>query len=448
MKKVDLTAGPLLFNILRLSMPAVLMMLLQTLYNYVDTYFVGFLGAEALAGISTGSFILWLTFALAHLASAGIGAKVARRIGEGNRREADRTVLRGFFYSSGLAMLVAVILAWLIPALFTLMQTAPAVTRLGIGYLRPQLFGMPLIFLSFLINLVFTAAGDTRTPLIIMLLSLALNAVLDPVLIFGAAGWSGWGIAGAAWATVIARLLWLALALRELTRPGSVVSLRAHGRLGAGWRDALEVARIGAPKAATGVLFALVYMTLTRITTRFGVPYVAALRIGHIYEGLTFMAAMGFSVATGAAVGQNLGAGRPARAGRAAWSSSLIMAVYSSIIGLLFYLFAEELAGVFSPDPSVRHAAAVYLMILALSQPFMAVEAVLEGAFSGAGNTLPPMSVQLPLTVARYPLAYLLAFHTDLGVAGVWWAISGSTVVKCLLLMWWFSKKRWARIRV
>lgn len=444
----DLTQGPLLPRILRLAGPAALMMLLQGFYNFVDTYFVGRMGANALAGISTAGFVLWMTFAFAQLMSVGIAAKVARRIGEKNRAEADRTALRGMVYTTAWALVMAAVLSEALPWLFDLMDTPAAVTEMGIRYLTPLILGLPLIFLSFMINAIFTSAGDTRSPFIIMLLSLLLNAVLDPLLIFGLGGFPELGIAGAAWATIVSRLLWLVLALRQLRHPKTGIALRRHGALAMSWRDVGQIMRIGAPKAITGVLFSGIYMALTRITSEFGTPNIAALRIGHIYEGMTFLSAVGFSMAAGTLVGQNLGAKQPARARHAAYTTAGIVAAYSSLIGLGFFVFSEALAGVFSPEASIVNAAAVYLAILAISQPFMAVEIVLEGSFSGAGNTLPPMAVQFPLTLLRYPVAYFLAFHTDLGVAGVWWAISGSSVLKCGLLAWWFRKGHWAHTEV
>jgi Na+-driven multidrug efflux pump len=240
----------------------------------------------------------------------------------------------------------------------------------------------------------------------------------------------------------------LVLALRQLRRRDGAIAVRFHGRLGAGWRDLGQIVWIGLPKAATGILFSGIYMALTRITSSFGTPNIAALRIGHIYEGITFLSAVGFSIAAGAHVGQNLGASQPKRAGRAAWTTSGIVALYTALIGVAFYLFPLPLARVFTIDPHVAAAAALYLTILAVSQPFMGTEIVLEGSFSGAGNTIPPMMIQLPITALRYPAAYLLAFHTDLGVAGVWWAISGSSILKCLLMAWWFRKGRWARTEI
>jgi len=447
-KNHALISGPMLPAIFRLAGPAVLMMILQGTYNFIDTYFVGFLGAESLAGISTGGFILWMTFALAHLFGVGVSAKVARRIGEQNREEADRTAARGVVYAFFGAVLIALPLYFFMPLLFNLMHAPSAVAQAGRAYLLPLIIGLPTIFLSFVLTGIFNAAGDTRTPFMLMLLSLAVNALLDPLFIFGLSSFPELGIAGAALATVVSRLLWLVLAWRQLRRRDSAIALARHGRLGLSLKDLSEVIRIGAPKAATGVLFSAVYMALTRITADYGTPNIAALRIGHMYEGFSFFTALGFSIAAATLVGQNLGAGKPDRAARAAWLTGGMVFALTTGVGFVFRFGASELAGIFSTDPAVVSAGATYLMILAWSQPFMGIEIVMEGSFSGAGNTLPPMLIQLPLTILRYPAALLLAYSAGLGVAGVWWAISGSSVIKGLLMMWWFQQRRWVHTKV
>jgi putative MATE family efflux protein len=446
-RKLDLTADPLPTLLLRLAAPAALMMLLYTFYNYVDTFFVGYLGADALAGLAVSSFILWMLFALAQLFSVGTAAKTARRLGENNREEAERTALRGVIYSLVWGGAAALVLAAAEPALFRFTHASPAVEAHARAYLLPTTIGLPLIFLPFMFNAIFIAAGDTRSPLLIMTVSLVANALLDPILIFGWAGLPPLGVAGAAWAAVATRVLWTFLALRRLTAwRRTRIRLAAHGRLGLGWRDLAEVARIGAPNAATGVLFSGVYLALTRVAASFGAANIAALRIGHIYEGLSFATALGFSVASGTLVGQNLGAAKPQRAARAAWLAAGFVGLFTAAVGLLFRTFPDELARIFTADPDVARDAAAYLLVLAWSQPFMGVELIMEGSFAGAGNTLPPMAIQLPLTVLRYPVAYLLS--QPLGVDGIWWAISGSSMLKCVLLMWWFRRGNWARTKV
>jgi Na+-driven multidrug efflux pump len=171
----------------------------------------------------------------------------------------------------------------------------------------------------------------------------------------------------------------------------------------------------------------------------------AAMGIGNRMEALSFLIAFGFSTATATMVGQNLGAGKPDRAARCAWGSIKIVMAETFVVSVLFILLPRFIAGIFSNDPAVIEIAVDYLVILGLSQVFMGVEIVLEGAFSGAGNTVPPMAVSIPGSIARLPLAYFLCFTLDIGINGVWWTLTITSLFKALVLVVWFRKGNWKK---
>lgn len=458
--------GPLVPVILRLAGPVVLMMYLQGAYNIIDTVWVGrLLGNLALAGIASGGFVLWAIFGLTNLSAMGTSAMVARRIGEGDQAAAEVTATRGLAYALALSLVVGTALWVLTPTLFQVMGTSEEVTRRGAGYLRVILAGCPLIFLSFQILRTFQAAGDTVTPMWLMATTLLINTGLDPVFMLGLGGLPAMGLPGAALATVVARLVFVVLGLRLLAgrkrigrpdassarrlgklRPAVIegaIGLRADAWKRWDWSLLLRMMQIGLPMAVSQTLFPAVYMVITRLPASYGPEYVAALRIGHTVEGVSFFLALGFSVAAATCIGQNLGAGKPGRAARAGWLAAGMVAGALAVFGLCFFLLSGPIASVFTSDPAVVRAAALYLEILAVSQAFMGLEIVLGGAFAGAGNTVPPMAIFVPLNVARIPMAYALAGPAGLGVSGVWWAISGSTILKGLAVGAWFLRGRW-----
>lgn len=465
--------GPLMPVIIRLAWPVVLMMYLQGAYNIIDTIWVGqLLGKFALAGIATGGFVLWSIFGLTSLVSVGISAMLARRIGEGNLQEAEYVAAKGIQYALLLSIAIGATLWFLVPALFGLMGTNAEVTELGTRYLRVILLGCPLIFLSFTIQRIFQAEGDTVTPMWLMFFTLLINTVLDPVLMLGLFGLPKLGVAGAALATVIARLfmvisgIWL---LRKKLRFGTKrllnpvfrymphslpvittgsLRLRFAHNWSMDWRLFVSTLRIGLPNAVSQVLFPFVYMIITRLPAAYGPQYIAALRIGHTVEGISFFLALGFSIATATCLGQNLGANKPARAARAAWIATGIVVAILFVFSVLFFTCSRQIGSVFSPDLDAIVASASYLEILAFSQVFMGIEIVLEGAFSGAGNTVPAMLITVPLNLARIPMAYVLAGTFGLGINGVWWSISGSSIAKGLVMAFWFSRGRWKRKKV
>jgi len=167
--------------------------------------------------------------------------------------------------------------------------------------------------------------------------------------------------------------------------------------------------------------------------------------IGNRMESLSYLITFGLSLAASTMVGQNLGAKKPNRAARSAWCTVAIGVGWTAFSSLLFILFPEIIAGVFTRDPAALVIAVEYLVILGYSQIFMATEIVLEGAFSGAGDTVPPMIVSIPGSLARLPLAYYFCFNLDLGVSGVWWSLTITSFVKAVIIALWFKKNNWKK---
>jgi putative MATE family efflux protein len=459
--------GPVLPVILALAAPSVLMMYLQNAYNIIDGIFVGrLLGKVPLAGLANGGYVLWALFGLVAIISVGLTALVARRMGEGDCEAAERAASRGIRYAMVWSVVVAVGVHLFLEPIFDMMGAQGELRMQGIAYMRMLLYGAPFIFLSFSISAAYRAAGDTTTPMWLMALSLLINTGLDPVLMLGLFGLPEMGIAGAALGTVIARFVWVVLGLwllhRRLAiktagpglrrllpavRPG-LIAVRPFAPIGWKLSQLWQMVKIGAPPGSSMVLFPAVYMILVRIPTAYGDHQVAALRIGQTIEGMTFFLAIGVSMATATLVGQNLGAGKPGRAARFAWTSAGIVAAIVAVFSVLFYFLAEPVTSLFNPEPDTIAAGAVYLRILAWSQVFMSLEIVLGGGFNGAGNTGPPTAINIPLNLARIPLAYWLAESMGWGVEGVWWAISGTSIIKGILISALFATGRWARRKV
>ncbi len=459
--------GPLLPVILSLAAPSVLMMYLQNAYNIIDTIWVGqLLGEVPLAGIATGGYVLWSLFGLVALISVGLTAIVARRVGEERRAEAARVAGRGLRYTLAWSVVVALGVWVFLDPIFDVMGAEGEIRAQGMAYIQVLLVGAPLLFMSFSIAAIYRAAGDTVTPMWLMALSLIVNTGLDPVLMLGLGGLPRMGIAGAALATVIARTVWVVLGLSLLARgkriggcgsgwkklvpcfsPGP---LRVPLLAGVGWgfRQLVAMARIGAPHSVSMVLFPVTYMILVRIPASYGPHQVAALRIGHTVEGMSFFLAIGVSLATATLVGQCLGAERPGRAARFAWATAGLTSAVLAVFSLAFFFLAEPIAAVFNPSPDTIAAGATYLRILAVSQVFMGLEIVLGGGFNGSGHTVPPMAVAVPWNLARIPLAYWLVDDLGWGVIGVWWAISSTSIVKGVLVSGWFGLGSWKRQQV
>ncbi len=411
-------------------------MLIQGLFNIVDMFWVGRgLGPVALAGISTAGFFVWMTLALANLPEVGLTAVASRRHGEGDARRAAEAVYQAVLLAIGVAAFVGGVGLAGLSLWFQIMDTPGDVTIQGAQYLSVYFAGTPIVFLYFVMDAAFRASGDTRTPLILLSISLGLNIVLDPFLILGLGPFPRLGVMGAALATLLTRSIGLGLGYVWLTRSGLI--RRCRPRLPAIFR----IGWVGFPTAASGVVFSSVYVLLTRMTSQFGTPGLAALGVGHKVESMGFMVCVGFGLAAATAVGQNLGAGQPERAQK----SGVLATGYASLvmggIGLLFLVAPEPLIGVFTSDPAIVEAGASYLRIVSAAQLFMALDLVLQIAMEGAGYTIPPMLASAGLTMLRLPLAALLL--APLGLIGIWSAIGVTAVLKGIAMAWIWRRGRW-----
>ena len=336
-----------------------------------------------------------------------------------------------------LGVLVSVAGWLLLDRLFAVMHTPPDVTALGRRYLGAYFAGAPLLYGFFAVDAGFRASGDTRSPFLLLAVSVAVTLVLDPVLILGLGPAPALGIAGAGIATVATRGAAFLLGMAMLVRRGMVRLAPPHlPTLG-------TIARVGLPASATGVAFSLIYVILTRTTTRFGTPALAALGIGHRVESWLYMIGLGGGAAAAAIVGQNLGAGRVDRAERAGW----VTLGYTSVPGVAMFLAAllvpAALAGLFTHDPLVIAESARYLRIAAAAELVLCAEVVLEGALGGAGETIPPMLTSSALTLSRIPIAAWAAARW--GTDGIWWTISLTAIGRGLAMMVLWRWGRWKR---
>lgn len=444
----DLLQLPISQAIFRLAWPAMTSYFFMMMFNIVDGWWVAKLGADALAGVGAASFIYWAIEAAATLVSTGVNAMIARFVGARDSGPASQVATQGSILAIVLALIVALGGFLFQDATYRLMGLTGPVFAAAHAYMTVILSGLPTIFLVFALDACFRGMGDTKTPLKIIALALVLNAVLDPIFIFGCGPLPRLGVAGAALATVLSQALAIAFFYFQLKkRP---VHLRFNRPLKSVIQISMiwRIARIGAPIAIAGVIFSLTYMFLTRIVSVFGTAPIAAMSLGHRLEGLAYFSSLGFSVAAATLVGQYLGAGQPEKAERSAWLTIAYISVFLGGVCVLYLFFARQVFEFFIADPKVVSEGANYLRIIALFEIFLGCEVVFEGAFGGAGDSLPPMVVSVPLTVLRIPLALVLANDLNLGSAGVWWAISTTTAAKGISIAIWFKLGHWKRRKI
>jgi putative MATE family efflux protein len=418
-----LTVGPLRPVILRLAAPAVAMMACHFCFNLIDAIWVGrLIGPAALAAVSTAGFYVWVVLSLGEMVEVGLIAVAARRHGEGDPERAARAAASAVGYAllagAAVSLLGLAVADWL----FRAMTVPPEVARLGHAYLSTWLLGAPLVFAFFAVEATFRASGDTRTPFVLLAVSVLLSIALDPLLIAGVGPFPRLGVAGAATASVMVRGGGFVIGVLIAVRRG-LLRVRAPD-----WRAVPTMLRVGAPLSLAGVLLSVVYMALTRFTSRFGTPALAALGVGHKVEGLGFIAISGFALSASALVGQNLGAGREDRARHAVRLTVTYCLAVTAATAAAFLVIPRTLVGLFTTDPAVIADGSLYLRVIAFAQLGQTFEIILEGALGGAGYTLWPQLTSTALTLLRLPLAAW--WSGPLGLLGIWLALSITAVAR------------------
>ena len=432
-------------NVFALAWPSVLSMVLMTAFSITDAFFLGRLGTVPLAAAISAIFIVWMIYSILQIATIGITAMVSRAVGEKRPEHAGYVAHQALWFGLGLAAVLTVIGYAVAPAFFRIMGTDADVTREGITYLRIMFLGSTPLLLKEVFGAIFQASGDTRRPLLVTAAAVILNVILDPLLIFGLAGFPRLETAGAAVATIAAYAV-SAVIYVGLIRAGKLhIPLRLRFPNRPDFRLFARMVRIGLPPSVGDIVFCTVYLFINEIVAGYGAFAIAALGIGNRLESVNYMISHGFGTAAATLVGQNLGAGQPKRAEKSAWYTVGIVLIWTAAVGAAFILFREPLGRIFLTDLQSQQALHQYLILLGATQVFMGAEIVLYFAFTGAGNTLPPTFISIPGAVVRIPIAWLIGEVLGFGLSGVWWAITLTMVARGVAMAVWFRLNRWQR---
>jgi len=419
--------------------------LFQTLYNFVDRFWLARLGKLPIAALALSWPLVFLVLSLGSGITVAGTTLVAQYTGARRPEDANLAAGQVISFTGVLAVILGLAGFFAAQPILRLMGAESSLIAAATSYLQIIYAGIPLMFGTFVVTALLNGVGDTVTPMILMGISVALNLILDPFLIFGWGPFPEWGIAGAAAATVISRGLIALLGLLWLFSGRLGLHLRPH-HLRPKWGVIRKIISIGGlasiGQAGTSVGFAIMNGALARI----GTVVLSAFGIGNAFISIVLMPAMGLGQATATMVGQNLGAERPDRARRSVWSGMAISTAILASAAIVVLFFRHHLIGFFLSDPDVLAVGNEMLFIVALAFPFMGIIQVIMGTYQGSGHTAYSMFFGLfRLWVLRVPLVFLLAFGFHLGASGVWWAMFASNSITAAVCLSFFLKGNWTR---
>ena len=436
-QNLDLLHGPIFPSLTKLALPIMATSFVQMAYNMTDMIWIGRIGSGAVAAVGASGMYMWLSNGIATMPKMGGQVKTGHAIGAGDTQRAASyaqnalqfAVVAGIIYG-----ILAVLFAKPLIGFFHL--HSPAIINDAELYLKITCGFVVFSFLNQVLTGITTAMGNSRVSFLATSVGLVINIILDPMLIFGVGPFPKMGVSGAAIATVFAQLVvtlvFIVYAARESTLFSQIHLLKKPDAHHMG-----QVIKIGLPASIQGMTFTCISMILTRVVTSFGDAAIAVQRVGSQIEGISWVTAEGFGAAVNAFLAQNMGAKSRSRITKGYSVSLTVVFFWGLLCTLLLILLPEPIFRLFIPEADLLPMGVDYLKILGLSQLFMCIELTTAGAFAGLGKTVPPSIVGVTLTAARIPVAFLLA-STALGLNGVWWSVTISSILKGILLCGWF----------
>ena len=447
--KNNLTEGSILKSLITLSVPIIFANLLQTTYQLTDTFWVGRLGIDAVAAVSISFPIIFLIISLGGgLAMAGT-ILVAQYKGRGNKKAVDHITSQTVLVVVLISIVLATIGYILSPFFIDLMGVETVVFSSAVSYMRISFIGMIFMFTYMVFQSLMMGVGDVKTPMYIVLGTVLLNLILDPLFIFGYSFIPAFGVAGAAIASIGTEGLAAIIGILLLLKGKHQIQLHLNDLKPDGILIK-KMFKLGFPVSIEQSTRALGITVMTFLVASFGTLTLAAYGIGSRILSFVIIPALGLSMATSTLVGQNIGAGKIDRAEKITKLSAFTGFIILTIVGAIMFLFAKQISAIFIPgEIETIQSSALFIKIMALTFGFIGIQMSLNGLFRGSGNTMISMVLSIvSLWVLRFPLAYILSKHTAVGGVRRWTAFPIANIIAAIIAVIWFMKGTWKQKQI
>lgn len=433
MKKVDLLNGPITSSLARLAFPIMGTSFIQMAYNLTDMVWIGHLGSGAVAAVGAAGMFTWLFNGTIAMPKMGGQVKVAHALGAHDEEAAYQYAKGDLQLGIILSILFGIISILLAGPLISFYKLGEAdVIASAETYLRITGGLVIFNFLNQIFTGLMTALGSSFVTFRATTTGLIINIILDPLLIYGVGPIPKLGVAGAAIATVIAQLIVFVMYLRAVADEPVIFSrMRLLTRTASHYiRD---IMKLGFPIGMQSMLFSMISMTIARIVADYGAAAVAIQKVGAQIECIAWMTAEGFGSAVNSFVAQNHGAGKKKRIRKGYFTALTIMFIWGLFTSIVLFVFPEQLIRIFIQETDVIPLGVDYLRILSISELFCCLEMTSSGAFQGMGKPIYSSVITIVFTAMRIPLALILS-ATVLGLNGVWWSISVSSIIRGFIM--------------
>lgn len=430
----NLTEGPILKQLFSLAMPIMATSFIQMAHSLINMAWVGRISSEAVASVGSAGILMWMSASISLLNKIGSEISVGQAIGSKDESAAKTFASHNITIALIISIVWGSLLFFFASPIIGIYELQDNISSNAISYLRIVSTAMPFIFLSPAFTGIYNAAGRSNIPFYISGSGLLINMVLDPLFIFG----FGWGTNGAAIATWISQAIACSIFIYNLKYKNPILGgFKLFTKLQGKFTK--RVFRLGLPAAALNTLFAFVNMFLCRLASEQGGHIgLMTLTTGGQIEAITWNTSQGFSSSLSSFVSQNYAAGKYDRVLKAYKTTLWMTSIFGTLFTLLFVFFGENIFSIFIPEAAAMMAGGVYLCISGYSQLFMMLEITTQGLFYGTGRTMPPAIISIVCNYLRIPLALALT-AMGMGITGIWWAISISSISKGIIATIWFG---------
>lgn len=431
-----------------LAVPMILELVMESVFALVDIFFVGKLGASAVATVGLTETYLFLLYSVAMGLSTAVTAIIARRTGEKDHDSAGVAAIQSIFIAVVASIPFAIAGIFYAKELLIIMGADEWSINYGYRYTQWMIGGNLIIILIFVINAIFRGAGDAAIAMRILWISNAINIVLDPLLIFGWGPFPELGIEGAAVATIIGRSTGVILQVWTLFKGGKHIRTAIH-QIYFDSKVLLHILRTSIGGVAQMIVAMTSWIFLMRILSNIGSEAVAGATIAIRIMMFSTMPAWGLSNAAATLVGQNLGACHPERAEKAVWTTGFYNMIFLLGVSLVYFFYNQSLVSFFTNNAKVIAIGSEWLQILSYSFFVYGWWMVSVQAFNGAGDTKTPTKINLVFFwLIQIPLSYLLAVILDWKQSGVFWGVFISETSVGLFTLWLFKRGGWKKAKV
>jgi putative MATE family efflux protein len=446
--EADYTQIGLRRAIFLLAVPMILELVMESTFAVADIFFVGKLGASAVASVGLTETYLFLLYSLGMGLAMAVTAIIARRVGEKNMGDASASAVQSIFLSVLISLPFAFGGIFFAKELLTLMGADAWTIEYGYRYTQWMLGGNIVILLLFIINAIFRGAGDAAIAMRVLWIANIINIVLDPIFIFGWGPIPAMGIEGAAIATNIGRGTAVVIQFWFLFNAGKHIRV-AVAQIAWNTSVILNIIRTSLGGIGQMIVAMTAWIFLMRILSDVGSEAVAGATIALRIMMFTMMPAWGLSNAAATLVGQNLGAGQPDRAESSVWKIGGYNMIFLVGVSILYFIFNVELMKLFTDDARVISIGSEWLRILSFSYFVYGWWMVAVQAFNGAGDTQTPTKINIVFFwLIQIPLSYFLALQLGWQHTGVFWGVFISETSVGLFTLWIFTRGKWKTVKV